>query len=82
MAMFDDILNPDTEPVTDAELHGELNDAVQAKLRNAPVAIRLKEDREALEVISRDISEIENEIVPIREEMRNAVEAKRRNGHK
>lgn len=82
LAMFDDILDPHPEPVTDAELHGELNDAVQARLRNAPVAVRLKEDREALEIISRDISEIENEVVPIRAEMAAAVEAKRRNGHK
>lgn len=82
LAMFDDILGPETEPVTDAELHEELNDAVQAKLRHAPKCVELKEDREAIGVLTRRICEIEKEDKPpVRVEMARAVEQKRSNGH-
>ncbi len=77
-AMFADILDPIEDEVSDAELHGELNDAVQAKLRGAPKCIRMKEDREAMEVLSRDIARLESPVVPIRSAMRSVIE--RRNG--
>lgn len=80
MAMFDDILDPVTETVTDAEMHEQLNDAVQARLRDAPRAIRLRENREALEVLSRDIADLEQPVVPVRQQMQEAIE--RRNGQK
>jgi hypothetical protein len=81
MAMFAQILGPETELVTDAELHGELNDVVQARLRNAPKDMRLTEDRQAVDVLNRDIAELERETaVSVRVEMRQAVEQKRRNG--
>jgi hypothetical protein len=83
MAMFDDILEPDDCDVTFAEFVKETNDAQNAKLSNAPKCERLKEDREALDVIHRDMANLEREtVVSVRVEMRQAVEAKRRNGHK
>jgi hypothetical protein len=82
MAMFDDILAPDTDEVTDAEFLKELNDAEHARIAKAPKAIRLQEDREAVDVINRDMCEIEKEDKPpVRIEMRGAVE-QRRNGHR
>lgn len=79
-AMFADILDPIEDEVTDAEMHGELNDAVQAKLRGAPKCIRMEEDREAMEVLTRDLNRLETPIVPVRSVMRAVIE--RRNGHK
>jgi hypothetical protein len=76
-----EILTRTRNLVTDAELHGELNDVVQARLRNAPKDMRLTEDRQAVDVLNRDIAELERETaVSVRVEMRQAVEQKRRNG--
>jgi hypothetical protein len=83
MALFDECLEPDPSEVSADELIKDLNDAELAKVSNAPKAIRLRKDREAIEVLCRDIAEIENEssgVAPVREDMRAAVE-KRRNGH-
>jgi hypothetical protein len=74
-AMFADILDPIEDEVSDAEMHAQLNDAVQAKLRKAPKAIRLKENREAIEVLTRDTSDLEGPGVV-------SVVITRRNGHK
>jgi hypothetical protein len=79
-AMFADILDPIHEEVSDAELHGELNDAVQARLRHAPKQICMKEDREALEVLNRDLTRLESPAVPIRTVMKEVVA--RRNGNR
>jgi hypothetical protein len=68
MAFFDSILGPESGEVGIAELNKELHEAVQAKLERKPRSTRLKEDREAVAVLNKDIQSLEKEhnIVSIR----------------
>lgn len=78
-AMWADILNPVTEPVSDAVMNKELDEAMQKKLEDAPAAERLKENREAIAVLDKECEYLENKNVrPIRERMHDAVEKNRR----
>lgn len=58
-AMFTEILGECQKPVSDLEMHKELSEAIQAKLANLPPADRLKEMREAVAVLEREITIVE-----------------------
>jgi hypothetical protein len=58
-AMFAQILDSETSPVDAAELHKELNDPVQAKLRNDCISVRLFECRQARAALDREINALE-----------------------
>ena len=57
-AMFHDLLN-DTDGVSDAELHRENSEAVQAVLSEKPVAEQKKELRDAIAVNARKLRDLD-----------------------
>ena len=78
-AMFDDILGSGS-PLMEVEvssMHSELFDVMDAKLREMPKAIRLKECREAQVLLNQEISALERDVCPIREFAAKAVVEKR-----
>ena len=81
-AMFEELLGNGSGDIDDAELHAELFDAMHAKLKDMPRAIRLKECREAVVALNKEIGSLEKQDIPIREFSHAAVAQYRRNGNR
>jgi hypothetical protein len=62
-AMFAQILGSDALPIDAAELHKELNDPVQAKLRDDYISKRLFECRQARAALDREINALEYAVI-------------------
>lgn len=60
-AFFAEVLGDEIRIVSDARLHSELSDAIQAKLMNKPRSERLRECREAVDVLNLEIQCLQKE---------------------
>jgi hypothetical protein len=73
-AMWSEILDHETGEVTDAEMNRELNQAMQARLEAKSRSERLKECREAIGILQREIVQLESDELPaVRRQMADAV---------
>ena len=78
LALFAELDGDASPDVAIAEMSQELHDPLQARLEQRSKAERLSECRQAIVVLAKEISQIEAEgVVPIRREMRDAVELNR-----